>query len=40
MDYASKYIGKVVEITIDRPLNSKHPEHELIYSLNLNKIIN
>jgi len=34
MDYAMNYIGKVVDVTIDRPLHSKHPNHELIYSLN------
>jgi inorganic pyrophosphatase len=34
MDYASKYIGQIVDVTIDRPLNSKHPQHDLIYLLN------
>jgi len=34
MNYASKFIGKIVEITVDRPLNSKHPKHNLIYLLN------
>lgn len=34
MDYAYKFIGKIVEITVDRPLNSKHPKHDLIYLLN------
>ena len=34
MDYTSKYIGKIVDVIIDRPLNSKHPKHELIYLLN------
>ena|ERR1035437_3808297 len=34
MDYASIYIGQIVDVTIDRPLNSKHPQHDLIYLLN------
>jgi inorganic pyrophosphatase len=38
MDYASKYIGKIVNVTIDRPLYSKHPKYPLIYSLNYGNI--
>lgn len=34
MDYALKYIGKIVEVTIDRPINSTHPQHSLVYLLN------
>lgn len=34
------YIGKEVEVIIDRPLGSKHPEYNLIYSLNYGYIPN
>lgn len=33
-DYATKFIGKEVEIKIDRPLHSKHPKHGFIYEVN------
>lgn len=33
-DYATKYLGKEVTVTIDRPLNSKHPNYDWIYQLN------
>ncbi len=33
-DYATKFIGKEVEIQIDRPLHSKHPKHNFIYEVN------
>jgi len=29
-----KYLGKKIKIKIDRPLGSKHPNHELIYPIN------
>lgn len=28
------YLGKIVEIKIDRPYGSKHPKHGFIYELN------
>ena len=31
---AYKYIGKVVNVKIDRPLNSKHPKHGFVYLVN------
>ena len=31
---ATDYLGKIVTITIDRPLHSKHPRHGFIYELN------
>ncbi len=34
------YLGKKVEIIMDRPLGSKHPEHELYYPLNYGYIEN
>ena len=33
-DYSMGYLGKIVNITIDRPLNSKHPKHNFIYEVN------
>lgn len=32
--YATKFIGKEVEVTIDRPLGSKHPKHSFVYPVN------
>ena len=29
-----KYIGKVVNVEIDRPLGSKHPKHRFYYPVN------
>lgn len=34
------YLGKNVEIKVDRPLGSKHPDHDFIYSLNYGYIPN
>lgn len=34
------YIGKIVEVKIDRVLGSKHPKHEFIYPLNYGYIPN
>lgn len=31
---AGNYIGKVLEVKIDRPLGSRHPKHGLIYPIN------
>lgn len=31
---AYEYIGNKVKVKIDRPLNSKHPKHGFVYSLN------
>lgn len=33
-NYATQFIGKEVEIKIDRPLNSRHPKHNFVYELN------
>jgi len=32
--YATQFIGKEVEIKVDRPLHSKHPKHGFVYELN------
>ena len=37
---AYEYIGKNVEVKIDRTLNSKHPKHNFIYELNYGYIPN
>lgn len=28
------YLGRVVEVIIDRPLGSKHPKHNFVYGAN------
>jgi len=33
-NYATKFIGSVVLIQIDRPLGSKHPKHGFVYEVN------
>lgn len=33
-NYATRYIGKEVEVKIDRPLSSKHPKHGFVYEVN------
>ena len=40
MDKAEKYIGKIIKIKIDRPLNSKHPKHGFKYELNYGYVPN
>ena len=35
-----KYIGKMVEVVIDRPLGSRHPEHGFVYPVNYGFIPN
>lgn len=34
LQLAKQFLGKDVEITIDRPFGSKHPKHEFIYEAN------
>ena len=33
-ELARKYLGKEVEVLIDRPLGSKHPKHGFLYEVN------
>lgn len=33
-NYALAFLGKIVSIKIDRPLNSKHPKHGFVYEVN------
>lgn len=35
-----QYIGKIVNVKIDRPLGSKHPKHEMIYPVNYGYVPN
>lgn len=34
MTAANEFLGKEVEVVIDRPLGSKHPKHGFIYEVN------
>lgn len=34
------YLGKVVEVIIDRPMGSKHPKHGFVYEVNYGYIPN
>ena len=34
------YIGKIVDVVIDRPLGTKHPKHGFIYEVNYGYIPN
>ena len=36
----SKYIGKQIEVIIDRPLGSKHPKHDIYYEVNYGYVPN
>jgi len=33
-NYATVFLGKIVNIKIDRPINSKHPKHGFTYEIN------
>jgi len=33
-NYATVFLGKIVNIKIDRPINSKHPKHGFTYKIN------
>ena len=35
-----EFIGKTIDIKIDRPLGSKHPKHEFIYPINYGYVPN
>jgi inorganic pyrophosphatase len=34
MTLAQDFLGKIVDLTIDRPLGSKHPKHGFVYPVN------
>jgi len=33
-NYATAFLGKIIKIKIDRPINSKHPKHGFVYEVN------
>lgn len=35
-----KYLGKIINIIIDRPLGSKHPKYDFIYPINYGYVPN
>ena len=32
--YATKFLGKIIKIKVDRPIGSKHPRHDFVYEFN------
>jgi len=34
LELAKEYLGREVEVTIDRQLGSKHPKHSFVYEAN------
>ena len=34
LELAKPYLGKMVDVIIDRPLGSKHPKHGFVYAVN------
>ena len=40
MNQSSSYLGKVINVKIDRPLNSLHPKHGFKYELNYGYVPN
>ena len=35
-----EYVGKIIEVKIDRPMGSKHPKHGFIYPVNYGYVPN
>ncbi len=33
-NYATKYLGEVVTVKVDRPIGSKHPKYDMLYEVN------
>ena len=40
MNNAKEFIGKIVEVQMDRPLGTRHPKHGFIYCVNYGYIPN
>ena len=40
MNNSLDYLGKIVDIKIDRPLGNKHPKHNFIYPINYGYVPN
>ena len=38
MDYSTHFLGQTVNVKMDRPLGSKHPKYNFIYSVNYGSI--
>ncbi|MFA4942236.1 MAG: inorganic diphosphatase [Patescibacteria group bacterium] len=34
INYATKFLNRIVTVKVDRPLGSKHPRHNIYYSVN------
>ncbi len=34
MNFSSDFLGQIVDVTVDRPLGSKHPTHGFAYPVN------
>ena len=34
LELAKQYLGKTVDVVIDRPIGSKHPKYDFVYSVN------
>ena len=34
LSIAKQYLGKEVEVTMDRPMGTKHPKHDYVYKVN------
>lgn len=34
MEKASNFIGKIIEVEMDRPLGTRHPKHNFMYPVN------
>ena len=34
MPYAKQFLGKIVAVTVDRPMGNKHPKYENVYPVN------
>ena len=37
---SKEYIGKIIDVKIDRPMGSKHPKHGFIYPVNYGYVPN
>ena len=40
MTNSIEFLNKIVNVTIDRPLGSKHPKHDFIYLVNYGYVLN
>ena len=40
VNMSKEYLGKIVDVNIDRPMGSRHPKHGFIYPVNYGYIPN